>query len=104
MKKIVTILAAFLLILVLTKIANQTPREQPAGIVFSLKAQKVLQCTPAEITLADNHSTQTHLVKDGSWPECSTFNSGEVLDFYLARGEKTHFLRTEATAWWRKAM
>jgi hypothetical protein len=104
MKKIAAIAAVFLLILVLTKIANQAPREEPQGIVFSLKAQRVVGCSPEEITLVDLHQAQTHLEKDASWPDCSTYKKDDVLDFYLSRGEKTHFLRQEATAWWRKAM
>lgn len=104
MKKIVTVVAVFVLILFLTKLANLAPPDQPSGISFSLKAQKVIACSPDEITLVDNHETQTHLLKDQSWPPCSAFRSGEVLDFYLSRGARTHFLRTEETAWWRKAM
>jgi hypothetical protein len=26
------------------------------------------------------------------------------VDFFLSRGEKTHFISIERTAWWRKAM
>ena len=104
MKKLLIIVAVFVLILFLTKMANQAPPEQPVGIVFSLKAQTVVGCTPDDITLADNHAAQTHLFKDTSWPDCSTFHKNDVLDFYLARGEKTHFLRTEKTEWWRKSL
>jgi hypothetical protein len=63
-----------------------------------------VQCTATEITLVDNHQTETHLDKDTSWPSCSTFHKDDVLDFYLSRGEKTHFLKMEPTEWWRKAM
>ena len=42
--------------------------------------------------------------KDSSWPDCSTFQKGDVLDFHLSRGEKTKFLSDEKTAWWRKEM
>lgn len=104
MKKLLTIAAVFVLILFLTKMANQAPKDQPSGIVFSLKAQTVVGCTQDEITLADSHQVQTHLVKDSSWPDCASLHKGDVLDYYLARGEKTHFLRTEKTEWWRKAM
>lgn len=104
MKKILIVAAAFLFVLVLTRIANQAPPEQPMGIVFSLKAQHVVQCSTGEITLVDNHNTQTHLEKDASWPDCSTFGKDDVYDFYLSRGEKTHFIRQEMTVWWRKAM
>ena len=51
-------------VLLLTKIANQVPQEPPAGSAFALKAQKVIQCSPDEITLVDNHYTATHLEKD----------------------------------------
>ena len=104
MKKIVTIAAVFVFILFLTKIANQMPPEPPPGTAFSLKAQQVVQCTPDQITLVDNHQVETHLNKDDSWPDCSDFRSGEVIDFYLSRGERTHFLSYEDSPWWRKAM
>ncbi|MGD0522777.1 MAG: hypothetical protein ABSA48_16085 [Terracidiphilus sp.] len=104
MKKIVIIAAVFVLILLLTKIANQVPPEQPPGTAFSLKAQQVVQCSATEITMVDNHQTATHLEKDDSWPDCSTFQKGEVVDFYLSRGEKTRFLSYEKTEWWRKAL
>lgn len=104
MKRIVTVVAVFLCILVLTKIANQMPAPPMPGVTFSLKAQQVVQCSPTEITLIDVHQTETHLEKDGSWPDCSTFHKGEYLDFYLSRGAKTGFESDEKTAWWRKAM
>jgi hypothetical protein len=105
MKKIAIVAVVILLILLLTKIANQTPPEPPPGYAFWLYAQHVVECSPTEITLVDNHETETHLVKDeDSWPPCSKFNKDDVLDFYLSRGEKTHYLRVEPTVWWRKAM
>lgn len=104
MKKIAIVAAVFVFILFLTKIANQIPPPPPAGYTFWLYAQQVVECSPTEITLVDNHQTETHLDKDDSWPQCSTFHHDDVLDFYLSRGEKTHFLRDEPTAWWRKAM
>lgn len=104
MKRIVIIAAVFACILLLTKIANMVPPEPLPGTAFSLKAQHVVQCTPDEITLVDNHQTITQLEKDSSWPACSTFHKGDVMDFYLSRGAKTRFLSAEQTAWWRKAM
>lgn len=104
MKKIALFAALFVFILLLTKIANQVPPEPPPGTAFSLKAQKVIQCTPTEITMIDNRMAATHLEKDDSWPDCSVFQPDEVLDFYLSRGEKTRFLSIEKTAWWRKAL
>jgi hypothetical protein len=104
MKKIALAIAVFALILLLTKIANQMPADPLPGVSFALKAQQVVQCTPDEITLMDPHQTQTHLVKDKSWPDCSTFQQGQYLDFYLARGEKTGFERDEKTEWWRTKM
>jgi hypothetical protein len=107
MKKIAIFAAAFLFILLLTKIANQVPPEPPPGTAFSLKAQKVIECTPTEITLVDKNNTATHLYKDeDSWPDCSVFqkNKDAVLDFYLSRGAKTRFLSFERTVWWRKAL
>lgn len=104
LKRIVLFVAGFALILLLTKIANQIPPPPPPGTVFSLKVQRVVECTPAEITLVDNHDTLTHLFKDDSWPDCSVFQKGDVLDFYLARGAQTHLVSYEKTVWWRKAM
>lgn len=104
MKKIAIFAAVSVFILVLTKIANQPPPEPPQGATFTLKAQKVIQCSPDEVTLVDNHYTATHLEKDSSWPDCASFQKDQVLDFYLSQGNKTHFLRDEKTAWWRKAM
>jgi hypothetical protein len=104
MKKIAVLAAAFVFILLLTKIANQVPPAPPPGTAFSLKAQQVIQCTADEITLVDNHQKSTHLEKDDSWPDCSAFKKDQVMDFYLSRGDKTRFLSTETTAWWRKAM
>src|ERR1035438_2726972 len=104
MKNIAIVAAVFAFILLLTKIANQMPADPPSGSVFSVKAQRVLQCSPDEITLVDNHLKATHLEKDGTWPECAVFQKDDVLDFYLSRGSKTKFLSSERSAWWRKAM
>ena len=106
MKKIAIFAAAFVFILLLTKIANQVPPDPPPGTAFSLKAQKVIQCTPTEITLVDRNQTATHLYKDGSWPDCAVFTADkdQVLDFYLSRGAKTTFLSFERTVWWRKSL
>jgi hypothetical protein len=104
MKKIAIFAAVFAFILLLTKIANDVPPEPPSGTAFSLKAQQVVQCSPEEITLVDIHQKATHLEKDESWPECSSFQKDDVLDFYLIRGEKTRFVSNEKTEWWRKAM
>ena len=104
MRKIAILAAAFVFILLLTKIANQVPPEPPPGTAFSLKAQQVIQCSPDEITLVDNHQKSTHLVKDDSWPDCGAFQKDQILDFYLSRGDRTKFLSAEQTSWWRKAM
>ena len=105
MKKIAAIAALCVLVLLLTKIANQTPPEPPSGFTFWLYAQQVVECSPTDITLVDNHEAETHLEKDeGSWPDCSSFQKGTMLDFHLSRGEKTHFLSDEETSWWRREM
>ena len=104
MKRIATFAAAFVFILLLTKIANQIPQAPPPGTAFSLKAQKVIQCSHDEITLVDSHQKATHLMKDDGWPDCSAFRKDEVMDFYLSRGDRTKFLSVETTAWWRRAM
>jgi hypothetical protein len=104
MKKIAVITAVFVFVLVLTKIANDVPAESPSGAAFSLRAQHVVQCTQSEITLVGSHGQPTHLETDGAWPDCSTYQKDQVMDFYLSRGEKTHFLSLEPSSWWRKAM
>ena len=104
MKRIATFAAAFVFILLLTKIANQVPAAPPPGTAFSLKAQKVIQCSETEITLVDNHQKSTHLEKDDSWPDCTAFKKDQVIDFYLSRGDKTRFLSIETTARWRRAL
>jgi hypothetical protein len=104
MKKIASFAAAAVFILLLTKIANRVPAEAPPGAAFSLRAQKVIQCSQDEITLMDRHHTATHLDIDSSWPDCATFKSDEATDFYLSQGDRTHFLSQEKSAWWRTAM
>jgi hypothetical protein len=104
MKKIAIITTVFVFILLLTKIANQVPPEPPPGTTFALKAQQVIQCSPEEITLVDNHQKASHLEKDLSWPDCSVFQKGDVIDFYMSRGEKTKLLKYEKSAWWRKTL
>ena len=105
MKKILIVTAVFVFILLLAEIANQIPPPSPPGYDFWLYAQQVVECSPTEITLVNNHHTEVHLDKDEkSWPPCASFHKGDVLDFYLSRGENTHFLRDEPRAWWRKAM
>jgi len=104
MKNLAVFTAASLFILLLTKVANQVPPPARPGTAFYLKAQRVVQCSETEITLVDQHYGATHLEKDSSWPECSALKSDVALDFYLSRGEKTHFLSDERTVWWRKAM
>lgn len=104
MKRIAVLVAVFAFILVLTKIANQVPPAPPPGTAFSLKAQRVIQCSASEITLVNHGDDPTHLEKDDSWPDCSTFHSGEYLDFYLSRGEKTRYLSSEPSAWWRNVI
>jgi hypothetical protein len=104
MKKIAILAAITLFVLLLTKIANQMPGDEPAGANFTLRAERVVQCSPGEITLVDSNQTATHLKKDASWPECSAFHADDVLDFYLSQGNQTKFLSYEKSAWWRSAM
>ncbi len=103
-KKIAIVVAVFVLMLLLTRIANEIPPEPPSGYTFWLYAQQVVQCSPTEITLVDNHQGESHFEKDASWPDCSTFHMDDVLDFHLSRGEKTRYLGSEKTEWWRKAI
>jgi hypothetical protein len=103
MKKIAVFAAVFVFILLMTKLANQVPPDAPSGTAFALKVEHVVQCSPTEITLVDNHNQATHLEKDPtSWPDCASFQKDDVQDFYLSRGEKTKFLSMETTAGWRK--
>ena len=104
MKRILAIAAAVLFFILLNDLANRIPADDAPGTSFSLKAQKVVACSSKEIVLVDTHQNSTVLDKDGSWPECSAFQSDQVQDFYLSRGAKTHFLGFEKTALWRKAM
>lgn len=104
MKKILAIVAVVAFILVLNELANKMPTDATPGTSFALKAQRVVACSSNEIILVDNHRTATRLEKDASWPDCSAFQANEVLDFFLSRGGKTHFLGYERTVWWRKAM
>lgn len=104
MKKILIAAVVFLFIVVLTDLANRVPADSGSGTAFSLKAQKVVACSPREIVLVDPHQTATRLDKDGSWPDCSAFQANQVQDFYLSRGAKTHFLGYEKSAWWRTAI
>ena len=75
MKRILIIAAVAVVILFLTKLANEAPPEPMPGIAFSLLAQRVVQCSPTEITLVDTHQTETHLEKDDSWPDLLGFRS-----------------------------
>lgn len=104
MKKIAIVAAVFVFVLVLTKIANEMPSDPPSGTSFSLKAQRVVQCTPNEITLVNNHGQPTHLETDSDWPDCSTYQKDQPMDFFLSRGDKTHFISEEPTSWWRRTM
>ena len=104
MKRTLGIVAVFLFVLVLTKIANRQAAEQMPGMDFWLKAERVVQCSPDEITLVDLHQQPTHLDKDQTWPDCVVFQKDDVLDFHLSRSEKTRFISYERTVWWRKAI
>jgi hypothetical protein len=104
MKKIATIIAVFAFILLLTRIANQVPPAPTPGTAFSLKGVRVIQCSATEITLVDRHENPTNLEKDESWPDCSKFSPDQYQDFYLSRGEKTKYLSSEPSAWWRGRM
>jgi hypothetical protein len=104
MKKILIVIVVFLGIVVLTDLANRVPADNVTGISFSLKAQRVVACSPKEIVLVDPHQKSTRLDKDDSWPDCSSFQPDQLQDFYLSRGAKTKFEKREETAWWRKAM
>lgn len=103
-QKIAIFAVVFLLVLVLTKIANRQAGDPMPGKDFWLKAQKVVQCSPNEITLVDEHHVATHLEKDQTWPDCAVFQKDDVLDFHLSRSDKTQFLSYEKTVWWRKTM
>jgi hypothetical protein len=104
MKKILLIAAVFLTVLVLTKIANRQGPDPMPGMDFWLKGQRVVQCSADEITLVDQREQATHLDKDKTWPDCSVFQKDQYLDFHLTRSDKTQFISSEPTAWWRKKM
>jgi hypothetical protein len=94
------IVAVVLVVWIMTKIANESHFGQDQDRSFWLEGQRVLQCTPTEITLVDKRFAQTHLTKDESWPDCSVFQTSDPLDLFLSRGEKTHFIRSQRSAWW----
>lgn len=104
MKRAAIFVAAFVFILVLTKIANRVPPPPTPGTTFSLKAHRVIQCSATDITLVDHHEEPTHLEKDDSWPDCSILPPNVYLDFYLSRGDKTKYLTSERSEWWRYAL
>lgn len=104
MKRILSISAVMLFILVLSKLASNVAPPPPPGTVFSLKAQRVIACSPTEVVLLDEHNNSVRLDIDGSWPDCASFQKNQLMDFYLSRGDKTHFISEEQTAWWRKVM
>jgi hypothetical protein len=95
------VVVVVLLVIFLTKMANNTRITDNQGATFWLEKQKVVECTADEITLEDKRGSQTHLVKDDSWPFCTVFKKDEVLNFQLSRGEKTHFLKKQPADWWR---
>ena len=90
-----------LVIILLTKIANNSHAIDNAGATFWLEKQKVVACSPDEITFEDRRGSQTQLTKDNSWPACSEFQKDQVMDFQLSRGERTHFLKKQPSDWWR---
>ncbi|WP_420239128.1 hypothetical protein ACOBR2_05960 [Telmatobacter bradus] len=95
------ILAVVLMVLLMSKIANDPHVGQTDNHSFWLSGQRVLQCSPTEITLIDNRYAQTHLLKDeNSWPDCSTFEGNQTLDLFLSRGEHTHFIKAQKSSWW----
>ena len=99
--KALAVVVVVLLIIFLTKVVNNTQVAENPGTSFWLERQKVVACSPDEITLEDKRGMQTQLMKDQSWPLCSIFQADQVLDFQLSRGEKTHFLKLQPSSWWR---
>ena len=95
------VVAIVLLVWTLTKIANNTTVNENPGRSFWLEKVHVVQCSADEITLIDKRGTQTHLVKDQSWPDCSTFQRDQAVDLQLSRGDRTRFLKMQPTDWWR---
>lgn len=95
------VVVVVLLVMVLTKIANSIKPSENRGSTFWLERRKVVECTLDEITLEDRRGSQTQLQKDDSWPLCTIFQKDEELDFQLSRGEKTHFVRSQLSGWWR---
>jgi hypothetical protein len=104
MKRVLIVLVVCLAILFLTKLIKDVPQEPKAGYSFVLMGQKVISCSTQEIVLANTNNESNHLDKDDSWPDCSVFSGDELYDFYLNRGEHTHFDHYEKTVWWRKVI
>jgi hypothetical protein len=104
MKRVLIVLVVFLAILILTRIVKDIPKEPKAGYSFALMGQQVVMCNANEIVLVNNRMESTHLDKDESWPDCGEFSKEDFYDFYLNRGEHTHFDHYEKTVWWRKVV
>lgn len=95
------VVVVVLLVMFLTKVANNTRTTDNQGATFWLNRQKVVECTAEEITLEDQRGSQIHLIKDASWPSCTEFHREEMLDFQLSRGERTHYVKYQPSGWWR---
>ena len=104
MKRIALFAVFAVFVLLFTKIVNSPSPRQSPGSPFWLYGQQVVECTPTEITLMDHHHVETFMEKDGSWPDCASYRSDQLLDFHLYRDQKAHFLEEAPTPWWRKAL
>jgi hypothetical protein len=95
------VVTVVLLVWTLTKVANNTKVSDNPGRAFWLENVHVVQCSADEITLIDKRGTETHLMKDESWPDCTVFHKEQAIDLQLSRGDKTRFVKKQPTAWWR---
>jgi hypothetical protein len=104
MKKILMWTVLIIGTLFITKYANDVAQDtRPHGATFRMTRQKVVSCGSGEITLSGPEGPTT-LRTDGSWPACTTFESNQSYDLWLARGGTTGFITMEKSPWWRTAM
>jgi len=104
MKKILMWTVLIVGTLFITKYANDVAQDvRPHGATFRMTRQKVVSCANGEVTLAGPEGPTT-LKTDNSWPACTTFQTDQPYDLWLARGGTTGFITMEKSPWWRTAM
>ncbi len=102
MKKIMFWTTVLVLGMFLSKFADETSKElEQTGGTMQLRAQKVVGCAKGQVMLESRSGPGTLLDVDASWPDCTTFVSGQYYDFLLGRGEKMKYISAQRLPWWR---